>query len=88
MIKLGDRIKDAVTGFTGIAVARTEWLHGCVRWTVQPEKLGKAGNVQDGFVFDEPQLIIVKAAAVPGAVLPKAKRTYGPRNDKLATSRQ
>lgn len=30
-VNLGDRVKDQVTGFEGIAIARTEWLFGCPR---------------------------------------------------------
>jgi hypothetical protein len=63
-IQLGDKVKDAVTGFTGIAVAKTEWLNGCFRFTVQADKLDKEGKVLDGQCFDEPQLILVKANVV------------------------
>lgn len=36
MIKLGDKVKDVVTGYTGIATARHEYLNGCVQITVTP----------------------------------------------------
>ncbi len=51
-IKLGTRVKDCITGFTGIAVARTEWVNGCTRYGVQSETLidGKPG---DEHWFDE-----------------------------------
>lgn len=29
MIKLGDKVRDTVTGFTGIATSRTEYLNNC-----------------------------------------------------------
>jgi hypothetical protein len=87
MIKLGDRVKDTVTGFEGIAVAKTEWLHGCVRFVVQPQSLDKDGKVQVAETFDEPQLKIIKAAAVAGAVDSEKPRSYGPRNDKAANCR-
>lgn len=35
MIKLGSIVKDTITGFTGIAVARCEYLNGCVQYEVQ-----------------------------------------------------
>lgn len=60
-INLGDKVKDSITGFEGIAIAITDWLHGCRRITVQPEKLTAEGNVRESQTFDEPQLIIVKA---------------------------
>lgn len=53
-----------VTGFVGIAIGRTEWLNGCARITVQPEKL-KDGKPLETGCFDEPQLVLVKSAQVP-----------------------
>jgi len=35
MIKLGIRVKDSITGYEGVAIARTDWLYGCVRITIQ-----------------------------------------------------
>ncbi len=64
MINLGDKVKDTVTGFTGIAVARTEWLHGCTRISIQPDKLGKDGQPQELQSFDEPQVVLIKAKKV------------------------
>lgn len=73
-IKLGDKVKDSVSGFTGIAIGKTEWLHGCNRFIVQPE-VAKDGKLPDNASFDEPQLILVKAARVKKEVV--AKRTGG-----------
>ena len=56
MIKLGDRVKDKIIGFVGIAVAQTNWLYGCVRIGVQSEELTKDGNVLDPVWIDEGQL--------------------------------
>lgn len=64
MINLGDKVKDSVTGFKGIAVARTNWLHGCDRITIQPEGVDKDGKLFETFSFDEPQLIILKVKKV------------------------
>ena len=63
-IQLGDKAKDQVTGFEGICVARTEWLNGCIRVTLQSDKLDKDGKPQDGQTFDEPQLVVTKARKV------------------------
>jgi len=63
-IKLGSECIDLVTGFKGIAVARTVWLNGCARVTLQP-KMGKDNKVPETVTFDEPQLKLLKAAAVP-----------------------
>jgi len=83
-INLGDEAKDAVTGFSGIATARTVWLNGCVRVSLQPRKLDKDGKVQEALTFDEPQLVLVKAGAVPcgprdtGGPIPSPTQHKGP----------
>jgi hypothetical protein len=63
-VALGDKAKDTVTGFEGICVARTEWLNGCIRITLQSDRLTKEGNPQDGVTFDEPQLVVTKPTKV------------------------
>jgi hypothetical protein len=62
-INLGDRVKDIVTGFTGIAAGRYEYMTGCTQYGVAPEKL-KDGAVADWATFDESRLTIVKRSAV------------------------
>jgi hypothetical protein len=58
-IELGKRYKDSISGFVGIAVARTEWLHGCERITLQPTT-DKDGKMMDTASFDAPQLIDIE----------------------------
>jgi hypothetical protein len=45
-VQLGDRVRDRMTGFSGIAIAITEWLYNCRRITVQPTELDKDGSLQ------------------------------------------
>lgn len=59
-IELGDRVRDPVTGFQGIASSMTTWLNGCIRVAIQPEKLDKDGKVADERYFDQAQLRVVK----------------------------
>lgn len=33
---MGNKVKDVVTGFTGIAAAKIEYLNGCVQFGVKP----------------------------------------------------
>lgn len=63
MIKLGDKVKDRVSGFKGIAVAKHSYLDGCDRISVQP-KINKDGKLPDSSTFDEPQLLIVTRGKV------------------------
>ena len=54
-ILLGQKVKCKVTGFVGVAVARTVFLNGCVRVTVQPAAKAD-GGLPDEKWFDEMQL--------------------------------
>lgn len=59
-VELGDRVKDRITGYTGIAHCMTKWINGCIRFAVQPEQLDKDGKVVEDRYFDEGQLEIVQ----------------------------
>ena len=54
-INLGDVVKDAVSGFRGIAVSRTIYLKGSERVTVQPMVNGE-GKLPEAETFDLGQL--------------------------------
>lgn len=88
MVNLGDKCKDKVTGFEGVAVARTEWLYNCTRITVQPP-VGKDGKHPDNATFDEPSLIVTKAGHIKIAamVLAREQKTGGSQDDKAALRR-
>lgn len=66
-LELGALVKDKVTGFKGKIIARTEWLYGCRRYTVQPEGINKEGKLFDTANFDEDSLEVVKSG-VSGTV--------------------
>lgn len=73
-IQLGQKVKHNVHGFTGIVIARTEWLNGCVVYGVLPEKM-KENNPPETHHFDEQYLEVIK----PKPVLePSKARTGGP----------
>ena len=61
-IQLGDTVKDTITGITGIAVARINWIAGCDRIIVQPKAIKKGSELPDSFTLDEPLLKIIKRA--------------------------
>ena len=58
-IKLGDLVEDTVSGFTGVAVAKTIYFQGCNRVAIQP-KIDKEGKLPKCETFDEPQLKTTK----------------------------
>ena len=80
-IKLGDEIEDIVTGFKGIAIAKTSWLYGCDRITIQP-KVDKDGKCPDNQTFDEESVRLVKKEKVKGDT--RKKKTGGAQDDKAA----
>lgn len=55
-IELGARVKDRITGFSGVAVSVTHWLYGCTRYGVQSETLDKDGKPIEAEWFDEQSL--------------------------------
>lgn len=75
--ELGDTAKDRITNFTGMVVARTDWINGCVRYTLQPRELDKDNKIQDAQTFDVEQLVLVEEATYEKeAILPA--RSGGP----------
>jgi hypothetical protein len=50
---LGEMVKDKVTGFTGMVMARTEYLNGCVQVLVQPKGCDKEGKPKESVWMDE-----------------------------------
>lgn len=71
-LKLGDKARDQISGFSGTIVAITEWLNGCRRITIQPSALHE-GRPVDNSTFDAEQVEKVE----DGPALPKSK-TGGP----------
>ena len=46
-IKLGDKVKDTLTGFTGIVETKVECLNGCIRYgLVESEVNGKKNEMR------------------------------------------
>ena len=61
-VKLGDEVKDKVSGFTGVIVSQHDYLNGCTRFTIQPP-IDKDSKLPKCETFDEPQLELVKKEA-------------------------
>jgi hypothetical protein len=55
MIKLGNRVKDSITGFTGIATARSQFITGCDQISITPEN----HKGTDPKWFDEGRIVFV-----------------------------
>jgi len=57
MMDLGDKVRDKITGFTGIATALTLYLHKCPLVEVTAKELSEGKLIT--LWFDEPQLEII-----------------------------
>ncbi len=84
-VRIGDRVKDKITGITGIVIGYHYWLYGCERVTIQPEE-AKDGKPAESFCIDAAQVTIIKAAVIAGYVPPDGmvdsrviNRPAGPR---------
>ncbi len=72
-IILGEEYVDKITGFRGVAVGITFWLHACERVGLQSQELKEDGTVRKIEWFDVPGVEHVKTKATP-----KATKTGGP----------
>jgi len=74
-MKLGDKLQDRVTGFTGIAVAEIQYLNGCKQFCIKP-RMSEDGKMPEGQYIDIHQLQLVPvdrvapASISPGGVHP------------------
>lgn len=55
-MKLGQKAKDKITGFTGILTGHAEYISGCSQWLIVPP--AKDGDFKDGHWFDEQRIEI------------------------------
>lgn len=78
-IQLGDRVKDSVTGFTGIAQGHALYRFGCAQFLVTPEKIKEDGSLLDAHWFDEQRIELVeKLAPATPAALSGGPQTHAP----------
>ena len=66
VVNLGDRVRDRVSGFEGIADSFHVYLQGCRRIGIQP-RVGKDGKMEPAVVFDEPNLEVLEEKVVPAS---------------------
>jgi hypothetical protein len=83
-IHLGYEVKDIISGFTGTATARVEYVNGCVQWCISP-KIGKDGVFKEARYFDEKQVLFVGEGV---SDMIHALATGGPQSNTPPTSHQ
>jgi hypothetical protein len=79
MITLGSKVRDTLTGFTGTATGRTEWLYGCTRICIEPNEM-KDGKPIEGVWFDEQRIEVIKPDT-PKVSPDSSARKGGPQSD-------
>lgn len=78
MIKLGSKVRDSITGFTGIATSRHEYLYGCMQIGITPVEL-REGKPVETWHFDDQRVELLEAGAP--IVSPESTATSGgPQN--------
>lgn len=73
MIALGTKVKDVITGFSGVVTGRVEYLTGCNQLLVTPA-IAKDGSARESCWFDEQRCkpvrgakkIVLENGATPG----------------------
>jgi hypothetical protein len=87
-IKLGDKIKDNVTGLIGIAVARTKFLNGCIQYAIAtPVKKGDKPPIEGDIGIDEMNLKVIKKNVVNSSEYPKKEIIKKPKKSNGGATR-
>lgn len=74
-IELGSRVGDSISGFVGIAYAHAEYMNGCEKILIVPDKLKSDGGIAEDAWFDIQQIVVKKPIAKK-----KEKLSGGPMN--------
>ena len=56
--ELNKEVKDILTGFKGIIMARTEYTTGCIQYGLGSQKLNKDGDIPEWKWFDQSRLTL------------------------------
>lgn len=62
-MRLGDKLKDRITQFQGVATGRVEYITGCTQFLLAPPVKG-AGEAVEPRWFDDARLDVVEKDAI------------------------
>lgn len=79
-IKLGSKVKDSLTGFAGIAVAKTFWTGGEVTIAIEPDKLHE-GKPQEVCSFHASRIELIEVQKPPMSTNANPQAPGGPQDD-------
>lgn len=74
-IKLGNKVRDTISGFSGVAAGRAEYMYGCNQILISPDRTGENGAAIDSQWFDEQRVETVDFR--PVAVSEESSATAG-----------
>jgi len=64
-VQLGQKVKDKITGFEGIVVARCEYLNGCIQYQVKPKVNEKNESSKEQWIDDQQLEVISDGILIP-----------------------
>lgn len=79
--KKGSKVRDTVTGFSGVAIGRTVDRYGLARTHIEPTTLHE-GKPIDSYAFHEARIELVEVKEPPVSKTSEA-RAGGPQNDRV-----
>jgi len=66
MANLGDLVKDEVSGYTGVVLAKLEGLYEATQCRVHPRTLADNGEIRSGTWLDDDRLAVIEETAIVG----------------------
>jgi len=76
-IELGDLVRDTISQYEGICLAKVTYLTGCDQVGIKPQGMKKDGGTHETLYFDEPFVEVVRKSAIKPVVL-RAADAGGP----------
>jgi len=76
VVELGDRVRDRVTGFEGVVLSKSKWLHNVDSIGIQKQEIF-AGKVEECFFLDEtPRIEILEKGLFADTVIEAEKHDF------------
>jgi hypothetical protein len=66
MAQLGDKVRDEVSGYEGIVLAKLEALYEASQCRVHPCSLSDQGQIRDSVWIEDDRLFVIKEQAIVG----------------------
>lgn len=84
MYQLGNKVRDVITGFEGIATGHCRYMYGCNQVLITPDRLGSDGKTLNGEWFDDQRVEVIEERVIPVSATATAI-AGGPQRDAPPT---